>query len=224
VTLDCAETLVAVDFQPGREAVSAARELGLDLPDSAADSFHGLMHRAWPQYRAVNESGDVEAAAEWWVALGEAWLRAEEVNPAMAREVNRAAEARIHSPEGSFKRFEDAVPALEALAARGLRLAVVSNWDFTLERVLEAAGILDRVEFAIASLPFGAEKPDPAIFAEAARRLGLPPREILHVGDDPIADFEGARAAGFQALLLDRSAEPGPKRIASLLDITGRLD
>ena len=32
--------------------------------------------------------------------------------------------------------------------------------------------------------------------------------EILHIGDNLAADFCGARAAGFQALYLDRSTNP----------------
>jgi len=53
----------------------------------------------------------------------------------------------------------------------------------------------------ISSCDCGAAKPDPAIFREAARRIGLAPGEILHVGDSWALDVEGALRAGFGAML-----------------------
>ena len=69
-------------------------------------------------------------------------------------------------------------------------------------------------------------KPQPEIFLRTCRRLGVAPAEALHVGDSLREDYEGARAAGLRALLLDRAAahEGLPDRIASLAEIPGRLD
>jgi len=53
----------------------------------------------------------------------------------------------------------------------------------------------------VSSCDCGAAKPDPAIFQEAARRIGLAPGEILHVGDRWELDVEGALRAGFGAML-----------------------
>jgi FMN phosphatase YigB (HAD superfamily) len=53
----------------------------------------------------------------------------------------------------------------------------------------------------VASSDCGRAKPDPAIFQEAAQRLGLETHEILHVGDRWELDVEGAQAAGFGAAL-----------------------
>jgi HAD superfamily hydrolase (TIGR01509 family) len=84
---------------------------------------------------------------------------------------------------------------LAGLRARGLAVAVISNWDVGLHghlRALELSPFLDAV---ITSAGAGAEKPDPAIFAAALGQLGVSPRRALHVGDRP-ADEQGARAAG----------------------------
>ena len=48
----------------------------------------------------------------------------------------------------------------------------------------------------------GADKPSPRIFEEALRRFQVQPAELLHVGDDKVADGEGARAVGMQTLIL----------------------
>ena len=47
----------------------------------------------------------------------------------------------------------------------------------------------------------------PALFAE---RAGLAPDQALHVGDDPLADVEGARRAGIEAVWVNRREEPWP--------------
>ena len=49
-----------------------------------------------------------------------------------------------------------------------------------------------------------AYKPRGEMFAEALRRLGLPAREVLHVGDSFRRDVGGAVAAGIPALWLNR--------------------
>ena len=93
--------------------------------------------------------------------------------------------------------------ALEALAGQGYRLAVISNADGRMEDVLIRAGLRDLVEFVIDSDRVGMEKPDPRIFQEGARRLGLPPQDCLYVGDLYPVDVVGAWGADMSAILLD---------------------
>lgn len=45
-------------------------------------------------------------------------------------------------------------------------------------------------------------KPAPDLFHEYARLLNIPPCEILHVGDDPVTDVQGAVEAGCQCAWL----------------------
>jgi len=51
-------------------------------------------------------------------------------------------------------------------------------------------------------------KPDPAIFRIALRALGASANAVVHVGDDPIADVQGARATGLRAVLVRRTGTP----------------
>lgn len=100
--------------------------------------------------------------------------------------------------------FPEVPGVLETLRGADLRLAVVSNWDERLPALLAELD-LDRFfdTLAISQLE-GVAKPSPALFRLAADRLGLPPARVLHVGDSQRLDVEGARAAGMQALLLQR--------------------
>ncbi|MGH2997228.1 MAG: HAD-IA family hydrolase [Gaiellaceae bacterium] len=96
-----------------------------------------------------------------------------------------------------FRPCDGAAEALAELTARGLALAVVSNWDCSLPDHLEAAGLRHRFAAVVTSAGAGVPKPDPRIFVSALERLGVPARRALHVGDGP-ADSEGAAAAGLQ--------------------------
>ena len=116
--------------------------------------------------------------------------------------------------------YEDVIPALEALTARGLRLGVISNWDERLRPLLDQLKLGRYFEAIIVSREIGSSKPSRGIFEHAVRRLGLPPEAVLHVGDSLAMDVRGARAAGLRALLLQRTggaARPG--RIKSLREL-----
>jgi putative hydrolase of the HAD superfamily len=104
-----------------------------------------------------------------------------------------------------FRLAPDALGCLDALDARGLRLAVVSNWDCALPDHLAALGIAARFEVIAVSAVVGAAKPSAAIFRHALAGLGVPAAAALHCGDRPDEDCAGARAAGMRAVLLDRA-------------------
>jgi putative hydrolase of the HAD superfamily len=125
-----------------------------------------------------------------------------------------------------FAAFDDAAPALRALRAAGLRLVVVSNWDASLEERLAETGLRGLVDGVVASAPFGAAKPDPAIFAHALALAGAAPQDAWHVGDSEGEDVAGARAAGVRPVLLRRDGGAAPADapvIASLAELPDRL-
>jgi HAD superfamily hydrolase (TIGR01509 family) len=93
---------------------------------------------------------------------------------------------------------------LEALVARGYTLAVVSNTMRTpgavLRKILERHGLLAHFRHATFSDEVGVRKPDPEIFALTLQAVGATPDTALHVGDHPVLDVEGARAAGMRVV------------------------
>jgi len=111
-----------------------------------------------------------------------------------------------------FRAYDDAAPALRAVRAGGVRTICVSNWDISLTGVLAECGLAELLDGVVTSAEAGARKPDPAIFARALELAGCAPSEALHVGDTPAEDVAGARAAGIQALLIDRACEGGDLR------------
>jgi len=97
---------------------------------------------------------------------------------------------------------------LEVLAAlkRRYRLGVISNTvgsgDAELIEALDKAGIRRLIDALVTSRDFGKAKPDPAIYAEGARRLGVPLNETVMVGDRLDTDVAGALNAGIPGIWL----------------------
>ncbi len=103
-------------------------------------------------------------------------------------------------------------------------MALVSNWQCGLAHFCADLGIGDLLDHVIASAEIGFAKPEPEIFHEACRRLGVPPERTLHVGDSIVDDLEGARHAGLQAVLVKRRPDrdetsPSIPDLRSVLDV-----
>jgi putative hydrolase of the HAD superfamily len=121
--------------------------------------------------------------------------------------------------------YPDVVPTLEALSEAGLALGVVSNWDSHLPRLLELCRLSRFFRTVSVSAIEETGKPQPEIFRRTCARLGIGAAHALHVGDSLRDDYEGARAAGLAALLLDRENEYPrvPHRIRSLAELPERV-
>lgn len=94
----------------------------------------------------------------------------------------------------AFAFLPGAREACATLLRAGLRLAVVSNWDIGLARVLHT---LELDVPVVTSAEAGAAKPEPRIFELALQRIGARPDRAVHVGDSA-DDEEGARRAGLR--------------------------
>jgi FMN hydrolase / 5-amino-6-(5-phospho-D-ribitylamino)uracil phosphatase len=105
--------------------------------------------------------------------------------------------------------YEDVRPALERLRAE-YRLFAVSNGNADLQR----CGIGDLFDGHVTAIAAGAAKPDARIFAALEEMAGVAAAEILHVGDDPLADVVGARQAGMRTAWLNRDARAWPVGLA----------
>ena len=92
--------------------------------------------------------------------------------------------------------------ALERIAQR-FRIAVISNADGGIERVLSRCGIAGCFESITDSAIVGFEKPRAEIFEAALRTMKALADQSLYVGDVYSVDYVGARNAGMQAVLLD---------------------
>lgn len=100
--------------------------------------------------------------------------------------------------------IDGAEEALAVTRDAGYRNVILSNHGPELPGLVEALGLSGLVDLTITSATVGAEKPHRAIFDHAMRTTGVKPTDdIWMVGDNPVADVEGARAVGIRALLAD---------------------
>jgi HAD superfamily hydrolase (TIGR01549 family) len=106
----------------------------------------------------------------------------------------------FYAARNEVELYADALPALQRLAAR-VPLISLSNGNADLSRI----GLRHLFADCVTAREFGLAKPAPEIFLETCRRLALTPENVLHVGDDPLLDVHGARAAGLPCAWLNRT-------------------
>ncbi|MET7418621.1 HAD family hydrolase [Dactylosporangium sp. NPDC005555] len=129
--------------------------------------------------------------------------------------------------ELSWAPYDDARPALRALRRAGLRTAVLTNGIEEQQTAkLATIGLRDLAGPVYTAETLGLFKPDPAVFAEACRRWGLPPASVVSVGDRHDLDVLPARSAGLHAVHLDRDGtgpSGEPHRVMSLAGLPAAL-
>lgn len=75
-----------------------------------------------------------------------------------------------------------------------------AQWVFT-EPEMRMLGIDRFFEVMLLSSRFGYKKPDPRLFREAMRRVGVQPEDSVYIGDNPPKDMVGSKAVGMKFIL-----------------------
>jgi HAD superfamily hydrolase (TIGR01509 family) len=122
--------------------------------------------------------------------------------------------------------YDDALPCLRDLRARGILVGAVGNTPAAAERLLEP-----HVDFVGSSVRWGVEKPAPAFFARLLAETERPPSDVAYVGDRVDNDVVPALAAGMVAVHVRRGPwghlhEPPREalRVSSLAELPGVLE
>ena len=102
--------------------------------------------------------------------------------------------------------YDDVLPCLERLKRR-FRLGAISNGNASIEHV----GLGHLIEHAVSASEVKVAKPDRMIFDALAGYFDSSPQQILYVGDDPVFDVTGPRAAGYQAVWINRTGKNWPE-------------
>ena len=222
VLLDATGTLFDVARPLGDAYSELAREFGGVIdPDTMTDRFRTAFADsppiAFPGLRGV----DLDSAERgWWRTVVERVTREAGGVPEFEPYFDRLYAHYASAP--AWRVFPEVPGVLAALRERGLRLAVVSNFDSRLPPLLDTLGLAPFFDAVVCSGAVGTAKPDVAIFAHALAALGVEAHEALHVGDSRVNDYDGARAAGIEALLVDRDTTTS--RAGTIPDLRGILD
>ena len=204
-------------FERTIEAVSLDVGGVLTVPDEGFIA-HALRRHGVPHDRARFFDGHFHAMAEVdrcrsdpeeFTDYQRGFLRAVDV-PDEYLELGAAVLAELMSCALWCQRVPGSQAAARRLATSGLRLALTSNADGTIEDMLRRHEIAQvgrgpglAVEHITDSGIVGKAKPEPEMFLTTAAALGLDPERILHIGDSGGFDAEGAAAVGMLAVHVD---------------------
>lgn len=112
-----------------------------------------------------------------------------------------------------YLRLYDGVPAmLAALRAKGAKLYLVSNAQAIFTACeMRALGLEGAFDAVYLSSDYGCKKPDLRFFRLPLEEHRLDPARTIMVGNDPVCDAAGAKAAGLAALYVRSNLSPdGP--------------
>jgi putative hydrolase of the HAD superfamily len=153
------------------------------------------------QEAAGQEAAAQEAAPDFYEAQSRLMGRLLRADPAR---IKAKAETLIYRNwEEHFKKIKlhpRVLETLESFRAAGLKQGILS--DFPLERKLENLGLSGYWDAVLCSEHSGRLKPDPLPFEKLAEALGLPPEQILYVGNSRRCDIYGAKRAGMKTALI----------------------
>lgn len=117
--------------------------------------------------------------------------------------------------------YDDVLPVLDALIARGWTHVILSNHVPELGGIVRHLGLASRIESVFNSAIIGYEKPHPRAFQIALEALSGA-EAVWMIGDNVDADVQGAECVGIPAILVRRlhpDARYACEALGEVLDI-----
>jgi HAD superfamily hydrolase (TIGR01509 family) len=210
VLFDVGYTLVYFDPPQAEITQHALRTLGIErstkeirTADRAVWSryYEGAEHLTFPATEEHNQETQRQFMQGLLKALGV------ETDKELVAAYMEALEVWFSRP-GVIRPYPEVEEVLAFLRREEYRLGIVSNWSWDLRDRMVQAGLDGYFERVWASAYAGCNKPNPLIFEQALAQMDLEARRTLYVGDSYPHDVVGARAAGLDAVLIDRSPNP----------------
>lgn len=210
-------------YRPRRWAECVVDAVAEVVPDLHVTVEMVIPHlaRGYPWHDPETAHCGIDADT-WWERLAPVLAGAAEavgVAPKNALAAAAGVRRRYVDPSG-FRLYDDVLPVLGELRRDGWRHVVLSNHVPELPEIATSLGLDDVVDRVFTSAEMGYEKPRREAYAIATQWCDEP-ATVWMVGDNPVADVEGAEAVGIPAILV-RSEDPGGVRYAR--DLFGVAD
>ena len=189
--VDAYDTIVTCDFSVLRRELPALADLPADIWNEEYGRFSPLLNDG--------RMSKAEAFGEILRAHGR------EPQPEMVREMVRRDQELLLA---NSRLFDDAIPFLEKLRARGIKIAIVSNCTENTRPMLVALGVAALADTLVLSCEVGAAKPAAEIFRHALGRLGVAAEAAVFV-DDQASFCAGSVAVGISAVQIVRGELDG---------------
>jgi putative hydrolase of the HAD superfamily len=191
-------------FERGATDLAAFLEgQGLGLDGQAFS--RALLERRWEGYARAKETMrevTAEASIHWTFAR----FGLSDPDPAL---VNGAIDAFFAYEEDCWTADPAALPVLQELAGRELKMGIFSNatHDPFIQRLVDRFGFRPWLDPVLSSAGTGIRKPDPAAFGPLLAAWDLPAGSVVMVGDTLNADILGAQRAGMPSVWLRSRAD-----------------
>jgi putative hydrolase of the HAD superfamily len=194
VLLDLYDTIARTHWGQLSERITA--ELGINKAD---------LFRAYELTRAARGVGTFESAEGDMTAIVEA--AGVDPDPAL---IAKLLDMERAFTETGVELYEDSLPVVRELRARGTRTALISNCSHSTRPIVDRLRLDEEFDEILLSFEVGIHKPDAGIYREALRRLGgVAPERSVFVDDQP-PYCDGAAVLGIETFLIDRSGDGTP--------------
>lgn len=233
VLFDYGNTLIA--FGPDQQKAQAEamiavlEEAGFEVEEEELTRVR--KHQILRPYRSGGKENVFEEVCREVVELG---------GPDPSGEITRALMAARQRAFLESVRIAPEVTALLERLCQKYRLGFLSNYPCSLSIVssMKNLGIHGFFDAVVVSADVGYAKPHPAAYAALREQLDLNPAEAVYVGDNWLADVQGAKRAGMRAVLVKEHVpyetfepEPGDflpdaeiERLTDLEEVLNRWD
>ncbi|XP_004712592.1 haloacid dehalogenase-like hydrolase domain-containing protein 3 [Echinops telfairi] len=202
MTWDVKDTLLRLRHPVGEEYAAQARAHGLEVEAAALGQAFRQAYKAqshsFPNYGLSRGL----TSRQWWLDVVLQTFRLAGVRDVQAVTPIAKQLYEDFSSPGTWQVLEGAKAALLGCRKRGLKLAVVSNFDHRLEDILVGLGLREHFDFVLTSEAAGWPKPDPRIFHKALQLAHMEPAVAAHIGDSYRCDYQGAQAIGMHSFLV----------------------
>jgi putative hydrolase of the HAD superfamily len=182
-----------------------------------------LLRDGFPWHRPDVAHPELCEPDAWWAHVEALLATAYEgvgIEGEPARRLAGLVRRRYVDPTCGWSLYDDTVPVLERLRSEGWRHAILSNHVPELPALVGGLGLSSLIDVVLSSAVTGYEKPNPKAFELALDRCGRP-HEVWMVGDNPVADVEGATAVGIPAILVRSAPNAVPDLHSAASIITG---
>lgn len=200
IFLDVGNTLRIVIEDPEFMCKAKKDLMTLVAAQEPEDEFFAGLETRWKAYRKQSKETLIEASEkELWTK----WLLPDYPAEKIGRLAGKLTRLwRDH--DGRRIPREDVKSTILELHKRGYMLGIIANTitETEIPDWMEADGLTEYFKAVVLSSKVGTRKPDPEIYWEAARRVGVQPARCAYVGDNPVRDVEGTQAAGFGMMIL----------------------
>lgn len=207
VFFDAVGTLFGVRGSVGQVYQEIARKYGVDVDAAMLDRAFYESFKASPPctFPGVDVLEIPQLEVQWWNTIAQQTFDRAGVLNRFEDFSGFFSDLYYHFETAKpWFTYPDTIPTLEKLRSLNISLAVLSNFDSRLYKVLRVLNLADFFESVTISTEVGVAKPDPKIFAIALAKHHCKPEDAWHVGDSKQEDYEAANAAGLRGILLDR--------------------